>query len=371
MSKSRERVSRAANGSERPRVTIRDVGAAAGVSTSTVSRVLNGTAKVDASLARRVQDAVADLGYRPNAAAQGLARGEAGAIGVLVPDLANPYFPDVLKAVSRAARGYGRRVMIMESDEDAESEYDLALDLMRSCDGVLLCSTRMDRASLAELALHSRPMVLVNRMAPGLSTPSVSVDFYGGMALVCGHLTQLGHRRALYLSGPETSWANAERIRAFDAAAAFGLEVTVVPCGTTGRHGHQAVASLADSDSGSDPGSGPGAGSVSSPFSEATAIVAYNDLVALGAMAALEERGVTVPTGMSVIGCDDLALDSQPSPGRLTTVSGARNQLGKAAVDTLELLMTAEFDGEPSLIPMNLILRDTSAPPRSSTAASS
>ncbi|MFD6994586.1 LacI family DNA-binding transcriptional regulator [Streptomyces sp. NPDC059943] len=339
-------------------MTIRDVGAAAGVSTSTVSRVLNGTAKVDASLARRVQDAVADLGYRPNAAAQGLARGEAGAIGVLVPDLANPYFPDVLKAVSRAARGYGRRVMIMESDEDAASEYDLALDLMRSCDGVLLCSTRMDRASLAELALHSRPMVLVNRMAPGLSTPSVSEDFYGGMALVCGHLTQLGHRRALYLSGPETSWANAERIRAFDAAAAFGLEVTVVPCGTTSRHGHEAVTALTDSGSRSDSHSGFHSG--------ATAIVAYNDLVALGAMAALEERGITVPTGMSVIGCDDLAIDTQLSPGRLTTVSGARNQLGKTAVDTLELLMTAEFDGEPSLIPMNLILRDTSAPPRPS-----
>ncbi|MEV8401874.1 LacI family DNA-binding transcriptional regulator [Streptomyces niveus] len=344
-------------------MTIRDVGTAAGVSTSTVSRVLNGTAKVDASLARRVQDAVADLGYRPNAAAQGLARGEAGAIGVLVPDLANPYFPDILKAVSRAARGYGRRVMIMESDEDAASEYDLALDLMRSCDGVLLCSTRMDRASLAELALHSRPMVLVNRMAPGLSTPSVSVDFYGGMALVCGHLTQLGHRRALYLSGPETSWANAERIRAFDAAAAFGLDVTVVPCGTTSRHGHQAVTALADSGSLSD--SDPGF------LSGATAIVAYNDLVALGAMAALEERGITVPTGMSVIGCDDLALDTQLSPGRLTTVSGARNQLGKTAVDTLELLMTAEFDGEPSLIPMNLILRDTSAPPRPSGEVSS
>ncbi|MEV6419211.1 LacI family DNA-binding transcriptional regulator [Streptomyces sp. NPDC051662] len=328
-------------------MTIRDVGAAAGVSTSTVSRVLNGTAKVDPSLARRVQDAVADLGYRPNAAAQGLARGEAGAIGVLVPDLANPYFPNILKAVSRTARTYGRRVMIMESDEDAASEYELALDLMRSCDGVLLCSTRMDRASLAELALHSRPMVLVNRMAPGLSTPSVSVDFYGGMALVCGHLTQLGHRRALYLSGPETSWANAERIRAFDAAAAFGLQVTVVPCGTTSRHGYQTVTALSDPD--------------------ATAIVAYNDLVALGALAALEERGVTVPTDMSVIGCDDLALDRRPSPGRLTTVSGARNELGRIAVETLELLMTSAFDGEPSLIPMKLILGDTSAPPPSHT----
>lgn len=122
------------------RVTISDVGAAAEVSVSTVSRVLNGTAKVDPLLAARVHDAVRQLGYRPNAAAQGLARGEWGTIGVLVPDLANPYFPEVLKAVSDVARSHGRRVMVMESDEDPAIEHDLVEDLMRSCDGVLLCS---------------------------------------------------------------------------------------------------------------------------------------------------------------------------------------------------------------------------------------
>ncbi|MFG2662535.1 LacI family DNA-binding transcriptional regulator, partial [Streptomyces sp. NPDC048425] len=151
------------------RVTINDVGAAAGVSTSTVSRVLNGTARVDPELARRVHDAVAELGYRPNAAAQGLARGEAGAIGVLVPDLANPYFPDVLKSVSAVARSHGRRVMIMESDEDAASEPALAEDLMGCCDGVLLCSPRMERAALVDLALRGHPVALVNRVVPGLS----------------------------------------------------------------------------------------------------------------------------------------------------------------------------------------------------------
>ncbi|MFC9647461.1 LacI family DNA-binding transcriptional regulator [Streptomyces sp. NPDC056937] len=325
-------------------MTIREVGAAAGVSTSTVSRVLNGTAKVDPSLVQRVHDAVADLGYRPNAAAQGLARGEAGAIGVLVPDLANPYFPDILKAVSSVARTHGRRVMIMESDENAAGEHEYAQDLMRCCDGVLLCSPRMDRASLVDLTLQGTPMVMVNRMVPGLSTPSVSVDFHGGMTLVCGHLAQLGHRRVAYLSGPEASWANAERVRAFAAAAAFGLDVTVVPCGSTTRHGYEAIASL--------------------PDAGITAIVAYNDLVALGAMAGFEERGIKVPDDISVIGCDNLSLDRMPSSGRLlTTVSGPRDQLGRQAAERLELSMTSQPDSEPLLIPMELVIRDTSVPP--------
>ncbi|MFF1762766.1 LacI family DNA-binding transcriptional regulator [Streptomyces sp. NPDC058266] len=331
-------------GARSRRVTITDVGTAAGVSTSTVSRVLNGTARVDPELVRRVHDAVAELGYRPNAAAQGLARGEAGAIGVLVPDLANPYFPDVLKSVSAVARSHGRRVMVMESDEDAASEHELAKDLMGCCDGVLLCSPRMERTALVDLALRGHHVVLVNRIVPGLNIPSVSADFYGGMTLVCGHLSQLGHRRVAYLSGPEASWANAERIRAFDAAAAFGVEVTVIPGGHTARHGYDAATAVRDLD--------------------VTAVVAYNDLVARGAASALEESGVRVPEDMAVIGCDDISpLDDLPGSRRLTTVSMARDELGRQAAETLETLMTASGDTEPRLIPMELRVRETSAAP--------
>ncbi|GAA1693769.1 hypothetical protein GCM10009680_36750 [Streptomyces yatensis] len=335
--------SAAKRGARQRRVTITDVGTAAGVSAATVSRVLNGTARVDPELARRVHSAVAALGYRPNAAAQGLARGEAGAIGVLVPDLSNPYFPDVLKSVSAVARRHGRRVMVMESDEDAASEYELAEDLMRCCDGVLLCSPRMDRTALVDLALRGHPVVLVNRIVPGLSIPSVSADFYGGMTLVCGHLTQLGHRRVAYLSGPEASWANAERIRAFEAAAAFGIDVTVIPCGHTARHGYDAADAVRERG--------------------VSAVVAYNDLVAFGAMAALEESGLRIPDDLSVIGCDDISVDDLPSSRRLTTASMARDELGRQAAQRLESLMAADGDTEPRSLPMELRVRLTSAPP--------
>ncbi|MFC0624523.1 LacI family DNA-binding transcriptional regulator [Kribbella deserti] len=331
------------------RVTITDVGAAAGVSPATVSRVLNGTARVEESLALRVQQAVAELGYRPNAAAQGLARGQWETIGVLVPDLANPYFPDVLKAVSAVARSNGRRMLVMESDEDPTVEHELVEDLMRCCDGVLLCSPRMPRAELAELAARDHPMVLFNRVEPGLSVPSISVDFHGGMTAICGHLAQLGHRRAIYLAGPEASWANSERIRAFSSARAFGLEVTVVPCGATSQAGYDAVA-LAE---------GSRLGDRGAVFDDGvTAVMTYNDLVAFGALMRLRELGVDVPGEISVTGFDDISLD-RVAHSNLTTVSVPRDELGRQAGEMLEQLLTKGYDAEPRYLPMELRVRDT------------
>ncbi|MEJ3651498.1 LacI family DNA-binding transcriptional regulator [Actinomycetes bacterium KLBMP 9759] len=329
---------------QRPvRVTITDVGAAAGVSPATVSRVLNGTAKVDPALADRVNSAVRELGYRPNAAAQGLARGEWGTIGVLVPDLSNPYFPDVLKGVSAVARTHGRRMMVVESDEDPSAERDLVEDLMRSCDGVLLCSPRMDRTEIAELASRDHPVVLVNRVVPGLTIPSISVDFVGAMTMVCGHLAQLGHRKVAYLSGPAASWANTERMRAFDTAKAFGLEITVVPCGSTSEHGYESITEVLRS--------------------EVTAVSSYNDLVALGALARMRELGVRVPRDMSVIGFDDISLD-RVTHTNLTTVAVPREELGRLGGEMLEQLMTVGHDSEPRYARMELRVRDTSAAPR-------
>jgi LacI family transcriptional regulator len=325
------------------RATINEVGAAAGVSTSTVSRVLSGTKKVDEALAERVRQAVRELGYQPNPAAQGLARGESGTIGVLVPDLANPYFPGVLKAVSAVASSHGRRVMVMESDEDPKAEHGLVEDLMRACDGVLVCSPRMARADLVDLAGRGHPMVLFNRVVSGLAAPSLSADFFGGMMLVCGHLAQLGHHRLAYLSGPEASWANAERVRALEASRAFGLSVTVLPGGSSSGYGYSAVDDVLGT--------------------EATALIAYNDLLALGALNRLRELNVAVPRDLSVVGFDDISLD-YAAHADLTTVSAPRDQLGHQAAEMLENLMAGTQDSEPRYVAMQLCPRGTSAAPR-------
>ena len=250
----------------------------------------------------------------------------------------------MLKAVSAVARSHGRRVMVMESDDDPSIEHDLVEDLMRSCDGVLICSSRMERADLAVLTARDHPLVLLDRIVPGLAAPAVSADFFGGMMLICGHLAQLGHRQVAYLSGPEVSWANSERIRALEAAKAFGLSVTILPCGSTSRCGYEAAAEVA--------GTG------------ATALTTYNDLVALGAVTRMRELGVRVPEELSVVGFDDIALE-HVAHASLTTVSAPRGQLGRQAAEMLEALMTEGHDGEP-LYPADGAARPRQhpAPPR-------
>ncbi len=332
------------------RTTIGDVARAAGASISTVSRVLNGVDSVDAALAERVRQTIVELGYRPNAAAQGLARGRSGTIGVLVPDLANPYFHDMLKALSDVARGSGRRVLVMDSGEDPYEERELADDLIRHSDGILLCSPRMPRADLAELAHRGHPMVVTNRVVLGLELHAINVDFFRGMLAVCGHLAQLGHREVVYLSGPEASWANAERLRALSAAEDFGLTFRTIPCGATAEAGYEAAPAALDLG--------------------ARAVVAYNDFVALGALARFTDLGVRVPEEISLTGFDGIGMARYASPA-LTTVAVPRELLGRLAGEALVRQMQGASEVEPEAVAVELLVRGSTAAPMRREPASS
>lgn len=328
---------------ERPRkVTIADVALAAGASVSTVSRVLNGVDTVDPALAERVRGAIGDLGYQPNAAAQGLARGRSGTVGVLVPDLANPYFHDTLKAVSVVARAAGQRVLVMDSGENPLEERELAEDLIRHADGVLLCSPRMPRTDLAALARRGHPMVVANRLALGLGLHAITVDCFRGITALCGHLAQLGHRDVAYLAGPEQSWANAERVRALTAAGDFGLRIRSLPCGSTTEEGYRIAPEVLDAG--------------------VSAVIAYNDFVAIGALARFSDLGVRVPGDLSLTGFDDIGIARYTSPP-LTTVAVPRDLLGTRAGEVLLRLMQGESDSEPEAVPVELRVRDSTAPP--------
>lgn len=320
------------------RITIADVARAADASVSTVSRVLNGIGTVDPALAGRVRLAIDELGYRPSAAAQGLARGRFGTIGVLVPDLANPHFSDLVKAFSASARERGARVVVMDSDEDPAVERDLAEDLMRYADGLLLCGPRMPRADLAALLGRGVPVLLANRQEPGLAVHSVCVDSYQGVLALCGHLSQLGHRRVAYLAGPEGSWANRERMRALSGARAFGLDATVLACGSTTDEGYAAGPAVLET--------------------AATAVVAYNDFVALGLLSRLTEMGVRVPGDVSLTGFDEIDLARYSSPP-LTTVAIPRTALARIAGEALARLMAGEDDVESVTLPVDLLVRDS------------
>ncbi|MCQ0019376.1 LacI family transcriptional regulator [Actinomadura madurae] len=158
----------------------------AAVSPATVSRVLSGAKAVSADLERRVRAAVERLGYRPNPAAQGLLRGATHTIGMVVPDLSNPYFAEVLKGVTAAAEAADFRTLVSDTGENAGAEYAAALELSRWTDGVVLSSPRMTDEDLAALADRAPRLVCVNRLLPGRNVPAVVVDFEAGMAALCG-----------------------------------------------------------------------------------------------------------------------------------------------------------------------------------------
>lgn len=190
------------------RTTVHDVADAAGVSVSTVSRALTGGSVSPATRAT-VMAAAERLGYRPNRTARGLITGRTGNYGLIVPDLQNPFFADIAKGVSARARAVDGGVFITDTDEDVSAELEALATLGRNTDGVLLCSPRATDAELKEAA-DPETTVLVHRQVPGML--SISADIAAGTRQAIDHLRALGHRRIAFLAGPDESWAGAQRL---------------------------------------------------------------------------------------------------------------------------------------------------------------
>ncbi|MDP4503348.1 LacI family DNA-binding transcriptional regulator [Nonomuraea turcica] len=323
--------------------TISLVAEAAGVSRATVSRVMNGSTTVDPELAARVRAAAAALEYEPSVAARSLALGRTGNVSLVVPDLANPLFQGVLRGLSQAAGKAGRRLLVVESNEDPEEELVLALEARRNSDGIVLASPRAPADRLRALRARLAPFVLVYREVPGLGAPSLSVDNQAGMAEIVAHLTELGHRRLAYLAGPEGSAANLERLAALRALATGepGFALTVLPCGSMFDDGHAVAGAVAECG--------------------ASAVVAFNDMVASGALTGLHERGVRVPEEISVAGFDDIPFARHTRPP-LTTASIPKSELGRQAWDRLQALMSGESGGYNVRFQPRLLVRDSTGP---------
>ncbi|GAA1755733.1 LacI family DNA-binding transcriptional regulator [Streptomonospora arabica] len=322
-------------------VTIRDVARAAGVSPATVSRVMNNRETVAPDLARRVQQTAASLGYRPSAVAQGLARGRTGLVAITVPDLGNPMFQSVLRGLSRAAGRDGYRLLVTDSHELPLEELVLAQESRLRADGLVLCSPRSHDRELAELAHTIEPFVLVNRNVEGVDAPTVAVDYASGVRAVCAHLGWLGHSRVAYLEGPRASVPNRERRETLEAAAEGRFALHVVECGSMLEDGFEAAdRALATG---------------------ATAIVGYNDLVALGAQGKLDEIGVRVPDQVSVVGFDDIPLSRYTAP-RLTTVAVPQEDLGREAWQRLGAMLRGEAPPADVCFTPRLEVRQSTGP---------
>lgn len=325
------------SGETRPRVpsTMKDVAAAAGVSLATVSRVLSGGRPGDDDIAVRVREAAAALDFRPNPSAQGLRR-PVSAIGVVVPDLANPYFAEVLKGVNGAAEAAGQRMLVADAHEDPAEEVRLVRDLIRWSAGIILCSPRMRARDLTDVAATvDRPFVTTNRPVPG--RPSVVIDFSVGMRAICRHLRDLGHEHVVYLGGPAQAWSDGERRRALRGEVRHGLRVDFVPGGAEIPDGHAATdAALATG---------------------ATAIVTFSDFVAMGVLMRAAELGLRIPEDLSVTGFDDIPVGRIAGPG-LTTASVSKTELGRCAH---ELLSSPEPDRRVKMRP-SLVVRGSTGP---------
>jgi DNA-binding LacI/PurR family transcriptional regulator len=283
------------------------------MSIATVSRAFHSPDQVRPQTRERVLEAAAGLGYTPNRAARGLITGRTGNLGLVVPDVANPFFPALIKAAQSRARAGDYALFVADTDEDPQTEEEVIRAMAKQVDGVVACSSRMSDAGLRALA-NITSLVLVNRRSGAI--PAVVMDMAGGMRQAIEHLHALGHRDVVFLSGPRRSWSNRQRRAAITGGAErLGMRTKVLGPFAPGYEGGVLAADLA--------------------LAEApTAIVAYNDLMALGVLARLDRRGVAVPGDLSVVGFDDIQMAALASPA-LTTVSVPTAAAGRAAVDLL------------------------------------
>ncbi len=321
-------------------VTIRDVARASGVHVSTVSRAFSAPHLVNAETRTRVLAVAEGLGYRPNRAARALTTGRTHNIGLIVADISNPFFPPLIKAAQAQARARDYHVFVADTDEDPQVEEELIQTLSKQVDGVLLCSPRLSNRAIERLR-EDVPFVVVNRRIRGM--PTVLMDVGHGARRAIEHLAGLGHRRIALVSGPSGSWTGRRMRQA--ATAVSGVEVVVLGPNAPTEQGGLAAADEVIA-------------------SGATGVLAYNDLVAIGLIEGLYERGVSVPADLSVIGVDDIGAGRLNRP-KLTTIAMPTAAAGRMAVDML--LQSVGDQAAPTLASLEtaLVVRESTGEVRS------
>lgn len=332
----------------RGKPTITDVARRAGVSKSLVSLVMRGQRHVSALRRDAVQKAVAELGYRPNAMAQGLVQRRTRLIGVMVSDLHNPFFADVVAGVQDQAARSGYRVLMNTGNRVAAQE-DQAIEalLQLRADGLILAGPLLESRLIVK-ASKEVAMVLVGRSAEAASLDSVTNDDHAGAVMVAEHCASLGHKHIAHIDGGQGAGA-AERRKGYEDAMRrlrLAKYTLVVPGTFTEEGGHNGALRLLEQKP------------------RPTAIFASNDLAAIGALNAIEERGLSVPDDVSLVGYDNTSLAALRHIS-LTTVHQPRLEMGQMAVSTLiERIEEGRPRPRRAVLTPSLIVRGTTAPPR-------
>ncbi len=331
--------------------TIRDVAERAGVSTATVSRVLAGIGNPKPETARAVMQAVADLGYRPSGVARSLRMKRTRTLGLIVTDIQNPFFPELVQAADSAAHHLNYSIILGSAAYDEHRAWHY-LDLMvdRRVDGMIIASSQLSAESWQWLLRSPVPVVVVNAEPAGLPVPVITSDNRGGPLLAVQHLVGLGHRRLAYIRGYEGFTADLPRVEGFraacDAAGISESERMEIRGDGQFEGGERAMAELLASDA------------------RVTGVVCHNDVTAIGAMRAIRAAGLRVPQEISVVGCDDIAAASWVVPA-LTTVAQQKAEMGRMAVEWLARAIEDPLhvgEAETTRIPMLLRIRESTGP---------
>jgi LacI family transcriptional regulator len=335
------------------RVKLVDVARAAGVHPGTASRALSADngGLVSADTVRRVVRAAERLGYVPNTVARGLRTARSFLVAMVVPDVTNPLFPPMVRGAEQVLSQAGFTLVLTDTDNDADTERKQIEQLRaRGTDGFLIATARWQDHLVEELADARVPAVLINRNTSSHRLPYVGGDERTGVAAAVEHLVGLGHRRIVHLAGPQDTSTGRERASAFRSALrAHGLPLTRAQVRNCASYSEQAGTEAAER--------------LLASGLEFTAVLAGNDLIALGALRVLSANGLSCPGEVSVVGFNDLPLVDKLTPS-LTTVTLPLREMGALAARMLLAAMeNPDHDGPvaQSLLGVELAVRGSTA----------
>jgi len=330
--------------------SIKEVAREAGVSTATVSHVINNTRFVSEEVRTRVLKAIEKCRYYPNAAARSLASGKSKIIGLVISDISNPFFPELVKAIEAAAFEKGYDVMLANTNYNTErTSHYVRRFIERKVAGVAIMTSEMDKELMEELAQREVPAVFLDVGSAGAHMSNLRVGYEEGVEQAIQHLAKLGHERIAFISGPAELRSSRRRAEAYRGIMErlFPDQPELILRGNFRvSGGRSAAAELVNLTGDQRP----------------TAVMAANDLMAIGAISEFEAAGLRVPEDISVIGFDDIAFAAVTRPP-LTTVHLPLKQLGSRAVEMLlNSLADMRKTGMEVRIPATLVVRKSTGP---------
>ena len=328
---------------KRPRqATIYDIARLAGVNASTVSRALNDPDRVTAKTRAIVEAAAIKLDYKANPFARALPTGLTQTLGLIVADITNPSFFDVIRGAGAAAAEHGYTMVLAESTESPQTEVTVARRMLGTVDGLILASPRMHDRNISELTAE-KPVVVVNREVDGV--PCVVPDVDRGISQTVRNLAGQGHRKILYVGGPGESWMSGRRWEGIRAACDWSRVEAVR---------RESTAPTVE-----------GGRKLAREVHEAgvTAVIAYNDLLAIGLMQELQAAGISIPETVSIVGFDDIFGADFTSPP-LTTIRSPLHECGVRAAARLLQGLAGAPETRTAMLPIEteLIVRGSSGP---------